>query len=259
MTAVRRSRAHTYFGYDQLNVIIDELKSNPTTRRAVLAMWDGGQYEELDGGGGGREHSHHKGGDLAAAISGSADVPCNTHAYFRVNGGKLDLTVLCRSNDILWGAYGANAVHFSVLLEYVSIAAGIPMGQYHQFSNNYHYYTEVVGEKYRALEMAVDAKASDHYRTRYLRPMPLMMSRELFDVDLQHFMRWEPGMVKDFTEPMFREVAVPMRLAWAAHKEKDYKAALAAAYTISAPDWRQACIEWLERRELSHLRKQEAA
>jgi thymidylate synthase len=54
----------------------------------------------------------------------------------------LDLTVLCRSNDVVWGAYGANAVHFSVLQEYLAGRIGVDVGVMYQFSNNYHGYVD---------------------------------------------------------------------------------------------------------------------
>jgi hypothetical protein len=43
---------------------------------------------------------------------------------------KLDMTVFNRSNDMVWGAYGANAVHFSILQEYIACALGLKVGAY---------------------------------------------------------------------------------------------------------------------------------
>jgi len=123
-------RWRNHFGYDQLDMIIAELKRNPSTRRAVLQMWDGGSFE------GAEDHI----GDLQKAIHGSADVPCNTAVFFDTIGGKLNMTVTCRSHDVILGAFGANIVHMSVLLEYVSFMTGLPMGVYRQFSNNFHVY-----------------------------------------------------------------------------------------------------------------------
>ena len=71
------------------------------------------------------------------------DAPCNTHIYFDLIGGALNMTVCCRSNDMLWGAYGANAVHFSILQELIAHALNVEMGVYRQFSNNFHLYTDL--------------------------------------------------------------------------------------------------------------------
>src|SRR5262249_48082378 len=70
------------FGINQLAKIADALRSNSDDRRAVLQMWDA----RLDLG-----------------VS-SKDIPCNDTATFQINvDGELDLTVFCRSNDIVWG------------------------------------------------------------------------------------------------------------------------------------------------------------
>ncbi len=104
---------------DQLAVIAEILTKNKDDRRCMLQMWDA---EE----------------DLG---SSSKDVPCNTMATFQINTeGKLDLSVFCRSNDIIWGAYGANAVHFSFLLEYMAHWIGVSVGRYYQISVNWHGY-----------------------------------------------------------------------------------------------------------------------
>jgi thymidylate synthase len=109
-----------YFEIDQINTTISILKDNPTSRQAVIAMWD-------------------PTGDLGAR---SKDIPCNTHIYFRNHNGKLEMTVMCRSNDMVWGGYGANAVHFSFLHEYISRAVGLYQGRMYQFSNNAHIYQQ---------------------------------------------------------------------------------------------------------------------
>jgi thymidylate synthase len=104
---------------DQLGIIIRRLKENPEDRRCVLQMWDA--EEDLN--------------------SLSKDVPCNTMATFqRGANGELNMTVFCRSNDIVWGAYGANAVHFSMLLEYMALAMDCQVGIYTQVSVNWHGY-----------------------------------------------------------------------------------------------------------------------
>ena len=58
------------------------------------------------------------------------DLPCNTHIYFRVVDGKLNMTVCNRSNDVIWGMTGANAVHMTMLQELIAAEADIPIGSY---------------------------------------------------------------------------------------------------------------------------------
>jgi len=146
-------RWRNHFGQDQLNHIIRLLRTEPTTRRAVLAMW-------------------HPEGDLwkrgTAYPASGVDLPCNTHIYFSIGLTGLDMTVCCRSNDIIWGAYGANAVHMSILQEYIAAAIGVPVGSYFQFSNNFHAYTNILApEKYQ--EMIDSAYDYDYYGDAKLR------------------------------------------------------------------------------------------
>lgn len=110
---------------DQLTVIARRLKQDPDDRRCVLQIWS----SALDLG------------------MQSKDIPCNVTATFqRDYAGRLDLTVFCRSNDIIWGAYGANAVHFTILQEYMANWIGCPVGRFYQISVNWHAYVDKMNE-----------------------------------------------------------------------------------------------------------------
>lgn len=113
-------RWRKHHGFDQLSALVTALEK-VNNRRAVLQMWDA-VY------------------DMGESRK---DVPCNTHAYFYNDGNKLDMTVCCRSNDMIWGAYGANVVHFSILQELIASELGVAQGKYYQMSNNFHLYTEL--------------------------------------------------------------------------------------------------------------------
>lgn len=99
------ARWRNWFGYDQLPVLVEELK-NVNTRRAVLAMWDANNNHTVDGG------YSYEDADLQVARRGGKDVPCNTHIYLdrRGLGHPLNMTVCNRSNDLFWGALGANEI-----------------------------------------------------------------------------------------------------------------------------------------------------
>lgn len=257
-------RWRNYFGHDQLMDVILELRQNLDSRRVVLAMWDGGAYGTWAGGVD-AEHPHSQPGDSYAAQMGSADVPCNTHAYFDTIDGRLNMTVCCRSNDIIWGAYGANAVHFSFLLEFIASATNIPMGVYRQFSNNFHLYTNVV-PKEELMPLARNVEASDRYLMNEgpqylnkeavdppLRKVPLMSGTlESFEEDLTAFFHENWDYDYTYRNQFFTAVAVPMYNAHALYRTKDYDAAIEMAELIKAEDWRIACIEWLKRRQIKH-------
>jgi hypothetical protein len=242
-------RWRNYFGYDQLSAIIGELKDNPRSRRCVLAMWDGSEE-----------------GDLKVAINGGKDVPCNTHAYFKIvkevdGNPHLNMTVSNRSNDALWGAFGANAVHFSILMAYVADSIGVGIGYYHQISDNLHIYTDVLPrEKWEPLradlvahDPHVDLSYSTSPREVYLR------TRAEWDhaAKLVVARNWDAIEWQRFTSRYFGAVVRNVLLSYDLYKTGDFKKALIAAEQIGDKAWRAACVEWLQRRITAKLAKGE--
>lgn len=122
-------RWRKHFGFDQLAVVAERLKQWPNDRRSVVVMWD----PKVD----------------LNPMNVQKDLPCNDAITFQrspANGGALNMSVFCRSNDVIWGAYFANAFHFSMLLEYMALWIGCPVGTYTQISVNYHAYVEKLDE-----------------------------------------------------------------------------------------------------------------
>jgi len=203
---------------DQFGPLIALLKRDPETRRAVLTMWD----PNVD------------------FNDGSLDLPCNSHIYFDCRQGQLNMTVCCRSNDAVWGAYGANAVHFSMLQEYIAAAVGLPMGTYVQFSNNLHVYTDV----YDPTDVAL--QTPDNRYAHGITPMRMVVDPRQWLEELEWFLT-DPLGDTYFCEPFFDMVAAPMYAAWSDHKRG--ASGMASALAIGAADWRVACCEWLQRAE----------
>lgn len=279
-------RWREFFGYDQLNAIADELKKNPTSRRAVLSMWNGMRVDESYSETYGERVSDEIPSDLGVAYNGGKDVPCNTHAYFDLRGGVLNMTVCNRSNDAIWGAYGANAVHFSVLLEYMAAKIGVPVGVYRQFSNNMHVYTEVLDTMAKRLRrsnvsklsnvealgvdyptlmhmLASEVESTDVYTDEIdaaLVPVVTAETLNGFEVDLRRFLSAWKGPFNElnrYETPFFNDVVWPMYIAWDAYSHKAeewgdvsafHEAAYIEAYRIKSPDWRIAVVAWLDRR-----------
>lgn len=254
-------RWREYFGYDQLDWIIEELTANPSSRRCVLQMWDGGRTEfVIDRNSKG--HLLNTGtweaidgtGDLYTATHGGKDVPCNISAMFLVNNGKLDMTVCNRSNDAIWGMLGANVVHFSFLQEYMAAGIGVPVGFYHQITNNLHVYLEKF-EPAKWLspinERLAPAYYSDEWNNNQL--IPLVYKRHRFDHQLAHFIDNAEGCPirtdHTYEEPFLVHVAIPMFKAFARHKDRDYEAALKTCDRILSIDWRIASYNWISKRQ----------
>lgn len=211
---------------DQLSIIIRRLRVDPTDRRCVLTMWD--PVADLD----------HQG----------KDVPCNTQIYFWVRDVYLDMTVMCRSNDIIWGAYGANAVHFGALQEYMASCIGLEVGHMWQVSNNYHAYVNVFDPLYDKLN------TYDGYRIFPTYPLITATStQQTFDQDLEQFMIQSPGY--QYQNSFFPDVALPMQLAHNYAKNKLFLEALdVLRFQCKALDWQKAGIEWVQRRARSYQR-----
>lgn len=210
------------FGFDQLATCIGLLKDNPDDRRVVLQIWDAAR-------------------DLGKM---SVDIPCNDLVFFKIKGGALDMTICCRSNDMIWGAYGANAVHFSILQEYVAAMAGYPVGHMYQLSDSFHAYTKILDP------LPVLSAACNPYELGEVEVYPLVNDPSSFDLDLERFLGHDYQNLSYYND-FFTRAAVPMRRAWDYWKQKDKYGAAAALATCWADDWRRAGGEWLNRRKWS--------
>ena len=248
-------RWRNHFGYDQLEYIIKELKANPASRRCVLALWDGFDAGEQGG------YSAYE-GDLKRALAGGKDVPCNTHVYFRMNDGKLEMTVCNRSNDAVWGTYGANAVHFSMLQEYLAGHIGCPVGRYYQVANNFHAYIT----RPDVVRLWTANLYTDMYKTGKARSMSMISFGESprhFDYDMEQFTACTPGVdgqvrILEPRTAFFRYVVHPMARAHNAYKDDDLQRALTLLNNVPLCDWTLAGDEWVQRRIDARLAKRGA-
>lgn len=156
------------------------------------------------------------------------------------------MTVCNRSNDVIWGAYGANAVHFSFLQEYIASFIGVPVGLYRHLSNNFHVYLE----KYPREKLKEIANAArDDYMVIQNPTMPLVpdgCSQDVFDEAVKQFLD-EPLEQGEYDVPFIDDVARPAYRAFVARKA-DPEEAMGYAGQIAAYDWRTACQDWLKRR-----------
>lgn len=280
---------------DQLQFLIQHLKDNPHSRRAILQMWN-------------VEDDLRKIGSLkcptcqgewtkekAAALDedpeypcpncegdtervyvkdGSKDVCCNLSVKFKIrqelaHGGVgpqgnhymsyLDMTVFNRSNDLIWGCLGTNAVHFSVLQEYMAAHLQVSIGRYHQISDDLHVYdTNFKPDHWlqhiRSRDMHSPPKV-DHDSYNFF---PLIRDTEAFEQEMHMVVGGFKGEVRGpkpeldnvLTEPFLRKVACPMFRAYELFKiyrERDH--AMRVCELIEAKDWREASIMWLKNRK----------
>jgi hypothetical protein len=195
----------------------------------------------------------------------------------------LDLTVCCRSNDAIWGAHGANAVHFSVLQEYLAARIGVGVGTMYQWSNNYHAYeSELENLTRRAARIAKRETdqatlsahlVDDRYDRAYVKPMSMFTAGQYVDEDVRRFFNWHDSMeawpyrpdLKKQPDHVNRWFEVVLERACLAHwywrnsrgaataglektAEAHRRDAVATAALIEDAAWSIACREWIERR-----------
>jgi len=213
----------------QIDRIIFHLKRSPNSRRAVLQMWN---VED----------------DLLQ-IETSKDVCCNLSVTFSIQNDKLNMVVFNRSNDLIWGALGANAVHFSILQEYIACSLDCEVGTYSQVSANMHIYSDVwKGQEY-VKECNLFGWPEDVYVGT---PQKLLHDKEQFDLDFRNLLE-----NNDYycAEPFLSGTLSPMLLAWRHHKERDYIKAHEALNRVQSTDWKVAGTLWIEKRQQNYEKK----
>lgn len=218
---------------DQLANVVNILRSDPNSRQAVCQIWDDSDLGE-----------HTK------------DKACNMSIVFRIRNGKLCMTVYNRSNDMIWGAYGANVVQFSMIQEYVAAHLGLPLGEYTQVSNSYHIYTEGAGG-------AVWDRIKDNYDgdvniyDDLVHNTVYMLDHDIpaFEHDIRQFFNAydqfgieELGELRCWQSQYFNQLIMPVLCIYLIHKQHGPEQALKYTHTIMADDWKLACEDWLTNR-----------
>lgn len=225
---------------DQIEGAIHILAGAPASRQVVMSIWDPSR-------------------DLGAETK---DMPCNDMIMLKIRGGKLNITVNNRSNDAVWGCYGANAVQFSMLQMYMAARLGVGVGTYCQVSDSFHVYEDnPYWQRFKAEYDGGDqngwlkraAQGRSIYAVMEMRNL-FEDGIEFFDAELGHFfanaeesIRIRGPIIQVAHSEAVRN-AVFMWNALLAYRDKRYENAVADAMHIESPDWRVACHEWLLRR-----------
>jgi thymidylate synthase len=245
--------------HDQLDILVAHLKADPNSRRAVLQMWN---VED----------------DLLKVVTGK-DLCCNLSVMFSLReeptGGPaknfrnsetgevktftpmrkvLDMTVINRSNDLVWGMLGADYTTFSFLQEYMAARLGAEVGVYNHVTNNLHAYIERPDWKPEAWLDDNSTYGMWHQRD-WPTILPLVNDPKVFEQELPRFVDYFAGQTRKtistsllFTDPFLSGVAAPMLDAYDSHKMGGTSGALKMCKDIQADDWRIACEQWFKRR-----------
>jgi thymidylate synthase len=126
--ANEKGYVNSNYGYqwqrnDQLDKVIELLKSNSRTRQATISIYDGKEIDKYE-----------------------FDTPCTYAIQFTIVGQKLNMCVTMRSND-LWYGFCNDQYCFSKLQELVATEVGLLVGNYYHFAHNLHLYDNIIESK----------------------------------------------------------------------------------------------------------------
>lgn len=236
---------HTGEYRDQLDAVVQQLAKDPHSRRAVIGIWDPAM-------------------DLNKQ---SKDLPCNLGAkVWLENQHTLHLMVYNRSNDVAWGAYGANAVQFSMLQEYLAMRLGVRMGELWQVSGDWHMYEALletkelwqyeaghdVEERYeRGEAVVVPFDTGFFWQTGDTPEASRAMWAQRWEQDLMLFVlgaKGRPVHPQQYQTAYFRAVVNPMMQAFWERTTTPLNTRF---------DWHVAGAEWLMRRKVPDTRNLE--
>ncbi len=131
-------------GLSQWDIVVNLLRSDPSTRRAMINLYDPAENT------------------LPQAI----DVACTCSLQFLIRNGRLHLTVYMRSNDAIWGL-PYDCFIFTMLQELMARQLEVSLGDYVHFATSLHVYERHFSLVERIL--STPAKGDE-------RPMPSMPS-----------------------------------------------------------------------------------
>lgn len=219
----KRWRSH--FGFDQIAALVEKLRKDPTTRQAVLQMWEPK--------------------DLVIAAN---DRPCNTAVMFRIRNDNLDMLITNRSNDIWNGMFGYNPTQFSMLQRVIADQLGIPVGRYWVCSNDAHFYVSDANELARRGSLTKSTYPDQKYRkivsnvVAWEADLNTLMEK----LDLLH--REGDTDIPDLKNGFLSEVVFKACAAYYYYRKKEPSQAWLIADVIGDPSWREFCTQWLTRK-----------
>lgn len=105
------------FGHDQWRAVVNELRADPDSKRAVLQIFKGDELRVPD----------------------NPDVSCTLGLQFLIRGGALHAVALMRANDAYRGM-SSDVFSFTFLQEVMAHELGLPVGGYDHLVGSLHVY-----------------------------------------------------------------------------------------------------------------------
>lgn len=148
---------------NQISKAVEDLRQNPTSRRAVIDVRNNG--EDID----------------------SDDPACLQHIQYFIRDGKLDCSVLFRSNDAVKATF-MNAFALIMLQKRIADKLGVEVGTYTHRANSFHAYERdwqllksYVERIYNGIDLTYDFVGDWDEQMREARPEILRKVEELRD------------------------------------------------------------------------------
>ncbi|TFH88466.1 thymidylate synthase [Billgrantia azerbaijanica] len=132
-------RIRSYFGFDQIEAVVSELKRTPRSRRALITLYSPSDIINYR----------------------SKDLPCNVSMAFKIRREALDITVFNRSNDIFMGV-PYNFFVFRCIQFYIASLLGVPVGVQRHITDSLHLYKKNKDSVYEILTKNNQVEAEGH-------------------------------------------------------------------------------------------------
>lgn len=187
---------------DQLKFVLKQLIKNPASRQAIMSIWDPG---------------------TEGLVETTKDWPCSNWIHYMIRNGRLNSTVVMRSNDVIWGWSAINVYEFTVIQEILCRALRVPIGSYFHMSDSMHIYDKSYKKMDELISSHVDyrgqfdglhnyefAKPKDN--KNYTNPIQFL-EKYLFEVEMMcdHLMNPNiPFTVEEFDDVKYSSTLLSM-------------------------------------------------
>lgn len=143
---------------DQVACVVEKLRADPQTRQAVISLWHP-VYDNLE-------------------ISN--DYSCNVTVMFDIRDDALNISIVIRSNDFIWGT-PYNMLQFVHLQALIAGELGKRLGTYTVFCNNLHIYTDLYPDQLAVVDQWAASPLADLYYGSGINRSGMSISRLCFE------------------------------------------------------------------------------
>ena len=137
-------RLRNWNGKDQIQLVIDKLRQFPSTRQAVLSIYD----PELDAG------------------IETKDFPCNSFLQLFIRNNALYMSVFVRSQDLYLGL-PYDIFHWTMLQELIANELVIDLGTYYHIMGSLHIYDSNKARLQRVSRYPVDSRPMQKFSLKF--------------------------------------------------------------------------------------------